>query len=334
MRVLLKEGKQREFLKEAIVLSRGLRPFLKLISTKNSTLKGWRYSGYLIPKEKFDSIIHMYPELKCYNGFIIKIKPDSWGKIKGGKRTYKIIVERYGIDEIRKRQSNGIKSSALKRGENPATLNLNYENKEFLEFYGALLGDGWMSSFTSRRYNKTYWQLGLSMHIQHDKEYLIRIKRIVKELFNREGYLKYKPKHNSIEFIFGHKELIKKLNEELGFPVGVKINLSIARRFLDNKDSMRHIIRGLFDTDGSIYFDRDKNYRTPYPIIDICTYSNTLIEQLNEALKKENFKVIKYKKGIRIKGHSQVQRWFRDISPQNKKHKLKYQNYLNHKRPE
>ncbi len=125
-----------------------------------------------------------------------------------------------------------------------------------------------------------------------------------------------------------HILIIKKLNKELGFPIGLKINLSISERFLKNQYALRYIIRGLFDTDGSIFFDKDKRYKTPYPIIDIRTASNILIEQLATILKKDNFNVIKYKKGIRIKGHFQVQKWFKEIKPQNKKHILKYQNHI------
>src|SRR3989344_9028171 len=38
---------------------------------------------------------------------ILDSQEDNWGKIKGGRETYKIIVKKYGINEIRKRQSMG-----------------------------------------------------------------------------------------------------------------------------------------------------------------------------------------------------------------------------------
>ncbi len=331
MRILFAEGKQKEFIKEAISLAGGTKQLLKLISTPKSTMNNWIHLGYLIPKNKFDKILYAYPILEEYKKHILETKPDFWGASKGGKKTYKTIIEKYGLEEIRKRQSNGGKKTALKKENNQPKLEIDYNSEDFLEFYGALLGDGWMSSFTNKKYNKTYWQLGLSVHIKNDKDYLLRIREIVKKLFSRDGYLKYKPEHNVMELIFGHKTLIKKLNKELGFPIGLKINLSINERFLDNQYALRHIIRGLFDTDGSIFFDKDKRYKTPYPIIDICTASNPLIEQLSTILKKDNFNVIKYKKGVRIKGHFQVQKWFKEIKPQNKKHILKYQEYITQK---
>lgn len=204
---------------------------------------------------------------------------------------------------------------------------VNLESEEFLEFYGALLGDGWISVLQNKKYNKIHYFLGLSGHVTEDKNYLLRIKNLVTKLFHREGYFKYKSKEKAMEFIFGHKELISLFDKELGFPIGVKHNLNIYDGFLDWK-FVKYVLRGLFDTDGSLYFDKDKRYREPYPIFEISTYSEKMNSQLVEILRCRGFRVIKHKQGVRMKGKDQLKRWFSEINPANEKHIFKYQKFV------
>lgn len=204
---------------------------------------------------------------------------------------------------------------------------VNFESEEFLEFYGALLGDGWISVLKNKKYNKIHYFFGMSGHVIEDKAYLLRIRSIVRKLFHREGYLKYKSKEKAMEFIFGHKELISLFDKELGFPIGLKHNLKIYEGFLD-WETVKYVLRGLFDTDGSLYFDKDKRYREPYPIFEISTYSEKMNSQLVEILRCQGFRVIKHKQGVRMKGKDQLKRWFNEIKPANEKHIFKYQKFI------
>ena len=202
-----------------------------------------------------------------------------------------------------------------------------FENPLFFEFYGALLGDGWIGKYFNKKYKKIHWVIGFSGHSVHDRDYLLnRIRKISQKLFFRKGHLKERPK-NSIELIIGHKILIGLLNKNLNFPLGKKIDLKIHENFTDNWNLMKHIIRGLFDTDGSIYFDSDPRYRTPYPVVEICTIFGGLRDQLLVELNSQGFRVIKHKDGIRIKGRDQVNRWFDELKPKNEKHLLRYKNW-------
>ncbi|GEM_PF-6137817 len=74
-------------------------------------------------------------------------------------------------------------------------------------------------------------------------------------MFNRHPSI-YKRKDSlGLELVFGYKNLIKKLNEEFKFPIGLKNNLSIPENIVHDWEKLKHVIRGLFDTDGSLYFD-------------------------------------------------------------------------------
>lgn len=329
MRLVFKENKQIEFLKDAIKTSNSktIKHFSTSISVRYSTFKNWFHGKRLLPKNIFDKILQLYPSLKKYEDYIIELKDDSWGAKLGGKKTYKIILNKYGLEEIRKRQIKG-GYSKKRLGYESKSFKINFNDALFLEFYGALLGDGWISIFTNKVSGKKIRFIGFSGHIKNDKEYLIRIKNITKKLFSRDGYMRDKLKYNTVEFTFGHIDLINLLHNELNFPIGLKINLKIDDRFLKDWNLSKYIIRGLFDTDGCLFFDKDPRYKSPYPVIDITTNSKELRNQLKQILDNNHYKVILNAKGIRIKGVKQMIKWFKEIEPKNKRHLLKYENYI------
>ncbi len=206
---------------------------------------------------------------------------------------------------------------------------LDFENPQFLEFYGALLGDGWLSAHSrSDRINSKAWVVGFSGDIKLDENYLARIKRFTKSLFGKEGYYKYRPNYSAMEFRFGFRELIELLNKELGFPIGLKEDLKINPRYLGKWNLMKYVIRGLFDTDGSFYCDKDKRYRTPYPTIDITSDSTKLLGQLASELRGQGFRVIVNKRNIKMKGREQTAKWFKEIEPKNERHLRRYNDFI------
>ena len=203
-------------------------------------------------------------------------------------------------------------------------LAINFKDKLFMEFYGALLGDGWMSAYKCGKLKKRRWVIGLSGHINLDKDYVIRIKNIIQKLFNRKGYVKYKPECNGIELNVGHKELINLLNKKLKFPIGVKKNLKIYNKFLNDWNLTKYIIRGIFDTDGCFYLDKTPVGR-PYPCISIQMKEPILLNQIYKVLKNKGFKIV-YKKNkngidrITLKGRKQLDKWMSEIGSSNSKH--------------
>ena len=89
------------------------------------------------------------------------------------------------------------------------------------------------------------------------------------------------------ELNFSHKMLIKALHETLEFPIGKKIDLVIHRRVYDQGfDKIKHIIRGIFDTDGSFYFDKTPS-GNPYPCISIKMKAPRLMVQIEQILLKK-----------------------------------------------
>ena len=250
----------------------------------------------------------------------LKIKDkqeEKWGQIKGGKETYKIITQKYGLKELRKRQSNGCKKSLLIRN-NKAKQDFNIElNTQFLEFYGALLGDGWLSVYNDKNGKSKTWWIGFSQNRITDKDYILHLKGLIKDLFNKKGLTKIKKNSKAEEIIFCHKYLIKYLNQNLDFPIGKKMNLTISNK-LNSWEQQKYIFKGIFDTDGSIYWDKNKKYK--YPIIEFHMKAPLLLDQIEKALINKGFKPQRKEFRLKLKGYKQVRLWFEKIGSNNQKH--------------
>lgn len=202
-------------------------------------------------------------------------------------------------------------------------------NELFLEFYGALIGDGWLGRYKYK--NKINHIVGLSGHSVLDRDYLNYFRSIILTLFGRNISIKEKPK-NAIELYISHKSLVAFLNEELKFPIGKKTDkIVISDRIIGlEDDKIKHVIRGIFDTDGSFFMD--KVYKYSYPNMEINMIAPNLLDQIEDFLRRGGFKPQRKLFKIRLKGIKQVKKWMNEIGSSNPKHFNKYDKWLDHAR--
>jgi intein/homing endonuclease len=198
-------------------------------------------------------------------------------------------------------------------------------NKELAEFYGILLGDGCISKFYSQNRNKEI--IRIDGHGTDDIEYYKYLQELIEKITNRRISVKRRNKKNAIFITFSNKEFSKFLNSKLNFPYGKKKGMVISDILL-RKDLINKVLRGLFDTDGSIYFTKNnwKRKRRTYPIIEISSHNDNLIDQLLKILKGLGFKPIlsHYKDSIKLHGKKQVIKWMEEIGSNNPYKKSKY----------
>lgn len=337
MRVVFENGMQNKFIMEAVHKTncKSMRQFALKLNLLPRTVQNWSVEKHHLPKIQFEKIIEIEPDLKVYEKYIKCFKNSNWGQQLGGKNCYKIIIQKYGYEEIERRQRNGLEKarklikSGMVRQSKPIIIDLT--NEKFLEFYGLLLGDGWLSKSYNKKYDKIIWTIGVSGHSENDRQYLLeKVKPMIKEMFNRKAYVKFKKDCRGMEIIFGHKNLIKFMNEQLDFPIGIKNNLTINEDISKDWNRLKFVIRGIFDTDGSIYLDKTPVGK-PYPTISISMKAPILISQIRKMLLENGFKVQlrKDKDEIKLKGYKQVNKWFNEIGSSNENHLKKYRVWLN-----
>lgn len=316
MRILLsKDSKNKllDFLKKENSCS-SIKELAIKMNIRPRTLQNWIYEkDKYLPKKIIP--LDILKELE-----IIDEKEDNWGQIKAGKKTYNIIVKKYGIEEIRRRQSLGGKRAMRVRFKEEPLI-IDFCDPVFLEFYGALLGDGWLSKLKYK--NKITHLIGISGNRSLDREFFLYLEGNINKLFHRNAYLKERPKYNSIELNFSHKLLINFLHTQLDFPIGKKIDLKISDKIYNlGYEKIKHVIRGIFDTDGHFYFDKTPVGK-PYPCIGLTMKAPRLMKQIYDILIKEGFKAYHNKSNfverIRLKGRRQISKWMKEIGSSNKR---------------
>jgi len=138
-------------------------------------------------------------------------------------------------------------------------------------------------------------------------------------------------------YIFNYK--IVDFFKDFGILHGSKINIKVPKEILTNDNLIKRFLRGLFDTDGSLYFERNKgNNRNNQPRIKLGMVSKKLIKEvkfllesqgLNPMLKKpyKGKKDKNYVHSVLIYRKSDVKNYIRIIGFKNSKHYTKWQIY-------
>jgi len=198
-------------------------------------------------------------------------------------------------------------------------------NKEICELIGAFIGDGYLGTYGK---TKRQYVVGISGDKKLDEDYL---KNYIKPLIIRNfpyiiPRLYYRQDENTLMLRVNSKILFNQFRE-LGFDSGKKSNVvTIPQMIIENEEFLKMTIRGIFDTDGCIFFDRRKQYNKPYPRITLQSASLKLIDQLECYLSRRfNLYVNRhnrdgYRNYIEIYGHGQLEIFLKEIGFSNKRH--------------
>jgi len=195
------------------------------------------------------------------------------------------------------------------------------------ELIGIILGDG------NIYYNeeKSVYTLEITGNADEDVEYYQRIKQLLFELSAHEPKLKIRHEKlgRSLRLLLYNKEFLKHLIDE-GLYFKDKTNSGyVPAKFLE-WNYMKHILRGFFETDGSLYFTRINNI-PKYPRLELKTNSPVLASQFFDTLHNQGFKVQRRKMSsdkthiIYLSGKEQLEKWINEIGFSSLKNKSKYE---------
>lgn len=208
-------------------------------------------------------------------------------------------------------------------------------NMELAEMTGAMIGDGCLSVINDRyRKRKTKVAL-LTGHIKNDYIYYKRIiQPIVKKEFNVNGHLKKRERYNCVCLVMGKS--VFEFFEELGFPVGKKLELDFPKVILENQNFAKACVRGIFNTDGTIYRRYSKKYKGhtriyDYLVIQFKLKSKEVIQRIkfildwlgiasNRIINDADYYT------LRITRQEEIKRFMNLIKPTNKYHVKRYIN--------
>ncbi|MDO8740566.1 MAG: LAGLIDADG family homing endonuclease [Candidatus Woesearchaeota archaeon] len=279
-----------------------------------SRLEHLRDGDISIPYSTFlDLLSHLSTDDNNFFNKQIFLKDRNWGMIKGGLATYK--KHRYIFEKGRK---IGAKSARCGR------YNFQFDTPltpQLCELIGAFIGDG----FTNK-YGGMY-MIQFTGHSKLDKEYIVEtLKPIIKEMSPNSNPI-ITEKDNTMRMTIYSKEFYNLLTKRFKFPSGKKsYTVTIPDEIVNSEDqkSITNCIRGIYDTDGCIFYDKRKIYKTPYLRVQLGTVSVPLMNQVYNILKNLNLNPRAYINGrkhvIQINGFENVNKFIKEIGFSNKKH--------------
>jgi len=201
-------------------------------------------------------------------------------------------------------------------------------SQELAEFIGIIIGDGYIY------HKKNIFIVGIVGSPKKDAEYFAHIQSLIYRLFNIRT--SFKKIGRGLRLVFHSKGVFYFLTSVIGLMYGdgkgEKITIPVI--ISSNNEIMPGLLRGLFDTDGTI-FTSDKIGCPDYPCIELATTSLKLAQQVKKELislgfrvanirnyKSKLSKLITYKVSLYGKGNMAL--WFNKIgfSNPNKQNRL------------
>ncbi|OYT53540.1 MAG: hypothetical protein B6U72_05405 [Candidatus Altiarchaeales archaeon ex4484_2] len=200
------------------------------------------------------------------------------------------------------------------------------------EFVGVLLGDGSIGRYECRAGEKIKIQhrVKITGDATEDLPYFKEcLSPLMTGLFGREPLLRFKRKERTVELAFFGKGVYEFLIN-FGMAPSPKRNRAVIPPFIFENNLEAPFLRGLFDTDGCLVFDKQHKDVHYYPRIEIKMLPCPMRDQLFDILSSLHFRYIvspQPNESLRIQmnGKKMINKWDTIVGFNNKKHISKYQ---------
>ena len=193
-------------------------------------------------------------------------------------------------------------------------------NYSLCEFVGAIIGNGNLWTDDSR------FRVELTGDPKFDGEYFNYLSNISNDLFSKRPY-PLRVHGRGLRWRLQSKKAFIVL-QTLGIPVGQGKSYKVTIPDLILRMGWafsRWTLRGIMDTDGTVFFSK-KTYRYPiYPTLEIRTCSEALAKQINEMLNQNSFRArLRGNKQegyhVALYGNRMLDLWIKEIGFSNSKH--------------
>ncbi len=299
----------------------------EMFGRRRNSFQLYQYGKLLLPRHLFDSMILFLPNEK-QNYFQEKIlaKPGNWGTIKGGENNY----AKNSVAAIKRLREGFARRDIIHLGRNgnPLIFDSFVSLSDGLcELIGAIIGDGCVDSHIDKNGNSNYHMM-IAGDSRLDKEYLLEhLSSLLKNLFGIHTKHYFRKDQNALNLSINSKYLFTLLTKRFGFPAGEKTyTIKIPDEIIaSKKEFIFATIRGIFDTDGCVFFDQRKPYKDPYPRITLQIASEPLFSQLKDFLSKyfslyTHYNAKREIYSLEVYGHEQMRKWVALIGFSNKRH--------------
>ena len=188
------------------------------------------------------------------------------------------------------------------------------ENNKLAEFIGICMGDG----------SITEYQLSISLNTLDDSDFIEYVAKLGELLFGLKATVNMRKSKRCTTVVFNGVNLVDFLISK-GLPKGDKIRagLDIPQWIRCERELSKTCIRGLFDTDGSIFLETHRiNGKTySYPRMMLVSASEPLRESVCDILNTLEIRaIIRMNRSVSIERFTDIEKYFRIIGSSNQKH--------------
>lgn len=188
---------------------------------------------------------------------------------------------------------------------------------ELAEFIGIMMGDGGISKY----------QVAITLHHIDDLEYASFVASLIEKLFKVTPSIYHSPKDSINDIVVSRKELVQYLHK-LGLPIGnkVKQQFDIPEWIKRNEQFSIACLRGLVDTDGSVFTHRYrvKNTQYAYKKLSFTSASTPLLKSVHAILRKLGLNSKLRTLDVRLESVADMKRYFLIVGSHNQKHLRRY----------
>lgn len=199
------------------------------------------------------------------------------------------------------------------------------------EFTGIMLGDGSIGIYKCKAGDKIKIQHKIQITLDsREIEFIEYVKNLVEDLFGVTARLCYR-ESNSVDIRSLRRDVLEFLTKQVGLKLSPKWERAIIpKQYMNNILELR-VLRGLFDTDGSVVLTN--NNGIIYPRLEIKMCPSPMQKQVIDILKRRNFNLRvrgldKNKIQINLNGKTELKKWLDLIGFSNKKHLTKAKSIL------
>ncbi len=325
-RIIFPKGEQTKFL--FVQIKRANISWSKLAEKINiniRTLNDWKRENYSIPVDKLEKICKISGSKMPKN---IKLKNPFWYTFKGAKLGAIVTLNKYGrVGGDQAYQKKKWYEWWNKKGKyrktgciiKPLPIKIPRFSKNLAEFTGIMIGDGGM----------TKGQITISTNSVDDRQYGYFVRKLIKKLFNLNASIYYVEGVRVMTIAVSRKKLVEFCSKKLGLHIGNKLKqgLDIPRWVRKNPEFERACVRGIMDTDGSIFNEchNIKGKKYSYKKLCIVSASPELRQSIFRILEKNSLSPkIKSGRCVQIEARINIDKYFKIIGTSNPKHLKRY----------
>ena len=185
-------------------------------------------------------------------------------------------------------------------------------NKELAEFVGILLGDGSID-------NKRQYRIQITLN-KTDLEYAKYIINIINKISDVKIFLKSRKNENALDIQIFSKRFVNFLVDDIGMVPSPKWNRAVIPNVFLNNRFEKYVLRGYFDTDGSVVITN--NNGVLYPRLEMKICPSPMRDSFIEILNRLGFKFGVYciennRTRLQMNGQGQLHKWLKEVGIKN-----------------